>query len=140
MAKKGNRVQVIMECTEHKASGMPGTSRYITTKNKKNTRDSNTFDITNPMACASFIHPKWISFPNASEKAPISKTPNETHSAHFRSKVKLTTKKPAAITIIDSRTFSLLVSIFIMIQKSEQSINERSNGTTASDNNQYSNK
>ncbi len=37
MAKKGNRVQVIMECTEHKASGQPGTSRYITTKNKKNT-------------------------------------------------------------------------------------------------------
>ena len=24
MAKKGNRVQVIMECTEHKNSGMPG--------------------------------------------------------------------------------------------------------------------
>lgn len=39
MAKKGNRVQVILECTEHKESGMPGTSRYITTKNKKNTPD-----------------------------------------------------------------------------------------------------
>ena len=37
MAKKGNRVQVILECTEHKTSGQPGTSRYITTKNKKNT-------------------------------------------------------------------------------------------------------
>ena len=36
MAKKGNRVQVIMECTEHKNSGKAGTSRYITTKNKKN--------------------------------------------------------------------------------------------------------
>ncbi|MCW3111761.1 MAG: ribosomal protein L33p RpmG [Segetibacter sp.] len=36
MAKKGNRVQVIMECTEHKNSGLPGTSRYITEKNKKN--------------------------------------------------------------------------------------------------------
>ena len=35
MAKKGNRVQVILECTEHKDSGLPGTSRYITTKNKK---------------------------------------------------------------------------------------------------------
>ncbi len=35
--KKGNRVQVILECTEHKTSGMPGMSRYITTKNKKNT-------------------------------------------------------------------------------------------------------
>lgn len=28
-----------MECTEHKTSGMPGTSRYITTKNKKNTTE-----------------------------------------------------------------------------------------------------
>jgi len=39
MAKKGNRVQVILECTEHKESGRPGTSRYITTKNKKNVPD-----------------------------------------------------------------------------------------------------
>ena len=36
MAKKGNRVQVILECTEHKESGRPGTSRYVTTKNGKN--------------------------------------------------------------------------------------------------------
>ena len=35
--KKGNRVQVILECTEHKKTGLPGTSRYIMTKNKKNT-------------------------------------------------------------------------------------------------------
>ncbi len=41
MAKKtkGIRIQVILECTEHKNSGMPGTSRYISTKNKKNTPD-----------------------------------------------------------------------------------------------------
>ena len=39
MAKKGNRIQVILECTEHKQSGFPGTSRYISTKNKKNTPD-----------------------------------------------------------------------------------------------------
>jgi large subunit ribosomal protein L33 len=38
MAKaKGNRIQVILECTEHKESGQPGTSRFITTKNRKNT-------------------------------------------------------------------------------------------------------
>lgn len=37
MAKKGSRVQVIMECTEQKTTSIPGTSRYITTKNKKNT-------------------------------------------------------------------------------------------------------
>ena len=38
MAKKGkgNRVQVILECTEQKESGVPGMSRYITTKNRKN--------------------------------------------------------------------------------------------------------
>ena len=35
MAKRGNRIQVILECTEHKESGQPGTSRYITKKNKK---------------------------------------------------------------------------------------------------------
>ena len=39
MARKGNRVQVILECTEHKTTGLAGTSRYITTKNKKNTPD-----------------------------------------------------------------------------------------------------
>jgi len=39
MAKKSKeaRIQVILECTEHKESGMPGTSRYITVKNRKNT-------------------------------------------------------------------------------------------------------
>ena len=39
MAKKskGNRVQVILECTEQKESGVPGMSRYITTKNRKTT-------------------------------------------------------------------------------------------------------
>jgi large subunit ribosomal protein L33 len=39
MAKRGSRIQVILECTEHKDSGKPGTSRYITTKNKKNTTE-----------------------------------------------------------------------------------------------------
>lgn len=39
MAKKNKeaRVQVILECTEQKESGVAGMSRYITTKNKKNT-------------------------------------------------------------------------------------------------------
>lgn len=34
---KDARIQVILECTEQKASGVPGMSRYITTKNKANT-------------------------------------------------------------------------------------------------------
>ena len=37
--KKEARVQVILECTEQKNSGVPGMSRYITTKNRKNTPD-----------------------------------------------------------------------------------------------------
>lgn len=39
MAKKSKdqRIQVILECTEQKNSSVPGISRYITTKNKKNT-------------------------------------------------------------------------------------------------------
>ncbi len=39
MAKKskGNRIQIILECTEHKATAQPGTSRYVTQKNRKNT-------------------------------------------------------------------------------------------------------
>ncbi|MFH0892832.1 MAG: 50S ribosomal protein L33 [Bacteroidota bacterium] len=58
MAKKGKeaRVQVIMECTEHKASGMPGTSRYITTKNKKNTPDRLELKKYNPILKKSTIH------------------------------------------------------------------------------------
>jgi large subunit ribosomal protein L33 len=39
MARNKNRIQVILECTEHKTTGMPGMSRYITTKNKKNTTE-----------------------------------------------------------------------------------------------------
>ena len=39
MAKKGNRVQVILECTEQKESGVAGMSRYVTTKTNKNTPD-----------------------------------------------------------------------------------------------------
>ena len=35
--KKGDRIQVILECTEHKKSGQPGTSRYVTQKNRRNT-------------------------------------------------------------------------------------------------------
>ena len=48
MAKKGNRVQVILECTEQKESGVAGMSRYITTKNKKNTPDRLELNKHNP--------------------------------------------------------------------------------------------
>jgi large subunit ribosomal protein L33 len=39
MARSKNRIQVILECTEHKSTGLPGMSRYITTKNRKNTTE-----------------------------------------------------------------------------------------------------
>jgi large subunit ribosomal protein L33 len=34
---KGKRVIVHLECTESRTSGVPGVSRYTTTKNKKTT-------------------------------------------------------------------------------------------------------
>ncbi|HZH55284.1 MAG TPA: 50S ribosomal protein L33 [Sphingobacteriaceae bacterium] len=56
MAKKGNRVQVILECTEHKESGMPGMSRYITTKNKKNTAERLEMKKFNPVLRKVTVH------------------------------------------------------------------------------------
>ena len=58
MAKKSKdaRVQVILECTEHKASGMPGTSRYVTTKNRKNTPERLELKKFNPILKRMTIH------------------------------------------------------------------------------------
>ena len=56
MAKKGNRIQVILECTEHNESGKPGTSRYITTKNKKNTPDRLEVKKFNPILQRMTVH------------------------------------------------------------------------------------
>jgi large subunit ribosomal protein L33 len=58
MAKKskGNRIQIILECTEHKASGMPGTSRYITQKNRKNTPDRKELKKYNPILKKVTVH------------------------------------------------------------------------------------
>ena len=56
MAKKGNRVQVILECTEHKASGRPGTSRYISSKNKKNTPERIELKKYNPILKKYTVH------------------------------------------------------------------------------------
>lgn len=54
--KKGDRIQVILECTEHKKSGMPGTSRYITTKNRKNTTGRMELKKYNPVLRKYTIH------------------------------------------------------------------------------------
>ncbi len=56
MAKKGNRVQVILECTEHKETGLPGMSRYITTKNKKNTPERLELKKFNPVLKRVTLH------------------------------------------------------------------------------------
>lgn len=58
MAKKskGNRVQVILECTEHKTTGQPGISRYITTKNRKNTPDRMELKKFNPILKKYTVH------------------------------------------------------------------------------------
>ncbi len=56
MAKKGNRVQVILECTEHKDSGMPGMSRYISTKNRKNTTERLELKKFNPVLKKVTVH------------------------------------------------------------------------------------
>ena len=56
MAKKGNRIQVILECTEHKTTGQSGTSRYITTKNRKNTSERIELTKYNPILRKMTIH------------------------------------------------------------------------------------
>ena len=56
MAKKGNRIQVILECTEHKTTGVAGTSRYINTKNKKNTPDRLEIKKFNPILKRVTVH------------------------------------------------------------------------------------
>ena len=58
MAKKGkgNTIQVILECTEHKQTGLSGTSRYITTKNRKNTPERMEIKKYNPIMKKYTIH------------------------------------------------------------------------------------
>ena len=58
MAKKskGNRIKVILECTEHKESGVPGTSRYITMKNRKNSPDRMELKKFNPILKKYTVH------------------------------------------------------------------------------------
>lgn len=58
MAKKskGNRIQIILECTEHKSTGMPGTSRYVTEKNRKNNPDRLEIKKFNPVLKKYTVH------------------------------------------------------------------------------------
>ncbi len=58
MAKKSKdaRQQIILECTEHKESGLPGTSRYVTQKNRRNTPDRIELKKFNPILKRYTIH------------------------------------------------------------------------------------
>jgi large subunit ribosomal protein L33 len=56
MAKRGNRIQVILECTEQKNSDVPGMSRYITTKNKKTTTERIELKKYNPFMKKVTVH------------------------------------------------------------------------------------
>ena len=56
MARNKNRIQVILECTEHKATGMAGMSRYITTKNRKNTTERLELKKYNPVLKKYTLH------------------------------------------------------------------------------------
>lgn len=56
MATKGNRKQVILECTEQKKTDVPGASRYITTKNKRNTPDRLKLKKYNPYLRKMTVH------------------------------------------------------------------------------------
>ena len=58
MAKKakGNSVQEILECTENKNSGMHGTSRYSTKKNRKNTTERLELKKYNPILKRVTVH------------------------------------------------------------------------------------
>ena len=47
---------LFQECTEHKDSGMPGTSRYITTKNRKNTTERLELKKYNPILKRVTVH------------------------------------------------------------------------------------
>ena len=53
---KGNRVQVLLECTEMKESGLPGTSRYVTVKNRKNTPERMELKKYNPILKRMTVH------------------------------------------------------------------------------------
>ncbi|PZR35669.1 MAG: 50S ribosomal protein L33 [Azospira oryzae] len=56
MARSKNRIQVILECTEHKTTGQPGMSRYITTKNRKNTTERIELKKYNPVLKKYTVH------------------------------------------------------------------------------------
>ncbi len=56
MAKKGDRIQVILECTEQKKTDVSGISRYNTYKNRKNTTERVELKKYNPYLKKHTVH------------------------------------------------------------------------------------
>lgn len=56
MAKKQNRVQVILECTESRGQGVRGISRYVTIKNRKNDPERMELKKYNPFLRRHTVH------------------------------------------------------------------------------------
>jgi len=58
MAKKskGNRLQIILECTEQKGTGVAGMSRYVTQKNRRNTPERLELKKYNPFLKKMTVH------------------------------------------------------------------------------------
>ncbi len=58
MAKKskGNRILITLECTEQRKTDVPGISRYVTEKNRKNTPDRLELKKYNPFMRKITIH------------------------------------------------------------------------------------
>ena len=54
--KKGDRVQVILECTEQKKTDVAGISRYYTYKNRRNTTDRISMKKYNPYLKKHTVH------------------------------------------------------------------------------------
>jgi large subunit ribosomal protein L33 len=54
--KKGNRVKVILECTEQKHTEVKGNSRYHTYKNRKNTPSRMELKKYNPFLRKHTVH------------------------------------------------------------------------------------
>jgi large subunit ribosomal protein L33 len=54
--KKGDRNQIILECTEQKTTNVPGISRYYSFKNRKNTTERLEIKKYNPFLKKHTIH------------------------------------------------------------------------------------
>ena len=105
MAKKakGNRVQVILECTEMKDSGMPGTSRYITTKNRKNTTERQELKKYNPILKRVTVHKEIKQFQTMAKKAVATLQTGKTEGRSYTKVIKMVKSPKTGAYIFDEQ-------------------------------------